>query len=153
MKTKNEKSIEQEAFDNYASDLRWKNSKKYSLIFALIITILSIPIEFNLFIAKWGNYIDGFEIVIICFIAGLIGLVGCGVCMFSFVFKTKKEEKIIFLLSDQEKKKIISDYINEQIKQSERNNTYCINKIRPLKESINYHEKKIEKFQKKLENI
>ncbi len=131
MKTKNEKSMEQEALDEYA----WKKgTKKFikqfntAAFFAGVITYVSFVIWFS----------GGLSFVLSIGPAMLaVGIILVLSMPFSGLYRgEKKREKIIAALSDEEKKKMVMDYVNKQIQDIQKTKKAYEEQIFQLHQSI-----------------
>jgi hypothetical protein len=152
MKNQNQKSIEQQALEDYAwkigTDRLLKANKRFSPIATVVVTMC-------IFFLHPSSYL---------FIKIFVGLL-CGLGVWPifklsfFIFTescfrgTKKKKLIIASLSDELKKTIIKVFIQRQINQAEQNIAYCNKRIEPQARSIRYSEQQIKELEEKLRTI
>ena len=160
----NEKSIEQIAMEAYAKkklDERYQNvTITVGIVVGILSTIYFIFAEINRAYSL-SDYADLALCAILLF--ALTFIIGMA-CVIMFSSNPKRNErkigKIISLLSKEKSKKIISEYIQESIKNCENNIPHCDQKIEKsqreiseLFESIESSKQRIPKLQEKLSNL
>ncbi len=145
MKTESEKSIEQIALEDYV----WKTGTKKFLKVSNITAFITGVITYVAFVI-WGNCDIAFVLSIL---PAMIVVVTTLVFFmpFSGLYRGKKKtRKVISNLSQEEKKKITTDYLNSEIQRWKKDITYCENKTKLLQKSIQHHLNEIEKLELEL---
>lgn len=160
MKNQTEKSIEQVALQDYAWDKVADRYRNVGIIWGIIIGVL-IAIICKVFL--FSNELSFIEDVFLSlFIGGLCGIIPMVIITFTFwgFYMDKGRAKLIQKLSNEESKKIISDYLQKEIKSWQDNIPYCQQEIQKLqtemdelKESIEESNLKIPELQEKLKNL
>jgi peptidoglycan hydrolase CwlO-like protein len=146
MNTKNEKTIEQIALEEFA----WKKSfrnfdcaiKKYAFLIGTLSTILS----FIAFVTFTCHDALGLFVFLSLFIGALVGMFGATITL-SFrpmYCNDRARNKIIDYLSQEESKKIISDYLQKKITSLQDNIPSCEKKIEKLQSEVDELKKSIE---------
>lgn len=161
MKTKNEKSIEQGALEDYLryhQDPSRPKHKLYSAIIALIIGVLIFNVARYLLYMHLNLPIVGVPyIIIMSFLAIMVILIVYLLYVITLSIFTPSVEKInkriIALLSEEKKKKIITDYVVRLIAYSKSSVLAEKTQIEALSTSISNSEKAIEKLEQILKTI
>lgn len=164
MENQIEKSIEQIALENYAKKELDEKYERIGIFTGIIVGILSaISFVFIVLNCKTCSHDQGmiaFSAIIIAAITGML-IWGC-IVIFSLASRRNEKiiEKSISLLSKEESKKIISDYLQKEIKSWQDNIPYCEKEIEKLqleieelKEGIEESNQRIPELQEKLKKI
>ncbi len=164
MENQIEKSIEQTALEKFAKKELDQRYESIGALVGIIVGILSaisfVFIVINCQTCLHDQVMITFSAIVIAAITGMIGIA----CVVIFSLSSRRNEKIIqksiSLLSKEESKKIISDYLKEEIKSWQDNIPYSEGEIQrlqteidELKESIEESNKGIPELQEKLKNL
>jgi peptidoglycan hydrolase CwlO-like protein len=161
MKTENEKSIGQEALQEYANKQLDERYEGIGFIVGVIVAILS-AIAFVFFVLNCKTCLHDQAMIAFCaiIIAAMTGMFGFGFfVLFSWSFRRdeKQTERIISLLSVEATNKIVSDYIQKELTSSQNNISYCEEKIQKLQleiekllQSLEGSKQRITELQKKI---
>ena len=164
MENQIEKSIEQIALENYVKKKLDERYQSIGIILGIIVGILSaISFVFSILDCESCLHDHGmiaFSTIVIAAITGMLAMA----CVVIFSLSSRRNEKIIqkfiSLLSKEESKKIISDYIQKEIKSWQDNIPYCEEEIKKLqleieelKEGIEESNQRIPELEEKLRNF
>ncbi|MCF7835465.1 hypothetical protein K9M48_05495 [Candidatus Gracilibacteria bacterium] len=157
METENEKLIEQIALENYAKEKLDKKYESIGIITGIVVGILSaISFVFIILNCETCPHDYGMMVLGAIVIAAMLGMLAM---MFVILFSlsSRRNENIIkksiSLLSQDEKKKTILDYIQESIKSCQENIPYCEKEIQKLQSEIEELKKEIEEDNKRIPEL
>ncbi|MFZ2150729.1 MAG: hypothetical protein WAZ12_00210 [Candidatus Absconditicoccaceae bacterium] len=164
METENEKSIEQIALEDYAKEKLDQRYESIGVYVGIIVGILSaVFFVFSVIYCETCLH-DYAMIALFAIVMAVITGMFAMACVVIFSLVSRRNEKIIeksiSLLSKEDSKKIISDYLQKKIKSWQDNIPYSEGEIQKLqleieelKESIERSNEQIPELQEKLKNL
>lgn len=162
MKTENKQTLEQKAFASYSSKIMGKNMNKIARNFAFITAGLAI-FTFCIYNTgshlwlSWTNLTVGIISIFILLVIGFFA--GGSFYILFFIFASwyywsdSYSKKIASLLSEEAKKTIICEYIDEQITLQSKNFTYYQNIADENKKSAEICKQKYYELLKKRQSV
>ena len=161
--TKNEPSIEQDALDSYAWKTASNKMNRKSRNLTLIIAVLAIVVfciynsQSHVWVSLWSNLSGIVFAIIVLLLVGFFPAV-LAYMIFSifgmfYFLRDKYLKNIIHLLSDEDKRNAIMEYIDEKINGWQKNINYCQKKSDHYSTSVDNSLQNIEKLNKEMKKL
>lgn len=153
MENQIEKSIEQVALENYAFDKAADRYRNIGIVWGIIIGVLIAIICKVFLFSNEPSFIEA--VFLSLFIGGLCSIISMVIITFTFwgFYMDKGKAKLIQKLSQEESKKIISDYLQKEIKSWQDNIPYCEKEIEKLQTEIEELKEEIEDANEKIPEL